>query len=59
MKTLATILQLLALSACFTVYVSTAGEIHLAGMRRAMQTAAGMLSQVMPVAPANLTADVI
>jgi hypothetical protein len=45
MKTLATLVQLIALTACF-VYVSAIGEIQLTGMRRAMQIAAGSLGQV-------------
>jgi hypothetical protein len=46
MKTLATLVQLIALTACFAVYVSAIGEIQLTGMRRAMQIAAGSLGQV-------------
>jgi hypothetical protein len=41
MKTASSLIRLLALAACFAVYVAAAGEIHLTGMRRAMQTMAG------------------
>jgi hypothetical protein len=44
MKTLATLVQVIALTACFAAYVSMAGETQLAGMRRAIQIAAGALS---------------
>ena len=42
MKTASQVIQLLTLAACFAVYVAAAGEIHLSGMRRAMQTVAGL-----------------
>jgi hypothetical protein len=45
MKTLATLVQLVALAACFTAYVSADGEVQLTGMRRAMQIAAGSPGQ--------------
>jgi hypothetical protein len=41
MKTLAILVQIAALSACFSAYVSALNEVHLTGMRRAMQTIAG------------------
>ena len=45
MKTLATLVQLTALAACFAAYVSMTGEVQLTGMRRAMQIAAGSSGQ--------------
>jgi len=45
MKTASQVIQLLTLTACFAVYVAAAGEIHLSGMRRAMQTMAGVAGQ--------------
>jgi hypothetical protein len=45
MKTLATLVQLTALAACFAAYVSMSGEVQLTGMRRAMQIAGGALGQ--------------
>ena len=41
MKTASSLVQLITLTACFTVYVAACGEIHLTGMRRAMQTMTG------------------
>ena len=41
MKTASSLVQIITLIACFTVYVAACGEIHLAGMRRAMQTMTG------------------
>jgi hypothetical protein len=40
MKTLATLVQIAALSACFATYAIAAGSIEMPGMRRAMQTIA-------------------
>ena len=45
MKTASSLIQLITLAACFAVYVGAAGEIHLTGMRRAMQTMAGPAGQ--------------
>ena len=45
MKTASSLIQLLTLAACFAVYVGAAGDIHLTGMRRAMQTMAGPAGQ--------------
>ena len=45
MKTASSLIQLLTLAACFAVYVAAAGEIHLTGMRRAMQTMTGPAGQ--------------
>ena len=41
MKSASALTQLITLAACFTVYVAACGEIHLTGMRRAMQTITG------------------
>ena len=41
MKTASSLVQVITLAACFTVYVAACGEIHLTGMRRAMQTMTG------------------
>ena len=53
MKTAYQLIQLATLATCFAVYVAAAGEIHLTGMRRAMQTIAGAAGQnvVMEVGP--------
>lgn len=49
MKTASTLIQVIALGACFAV--STSGQFKMAGVRRAMQTMAS--SQVtLPVGPA-------
>ena len=45
MKTAYQLIQLATLAMCFAVYVAAAGEIHLTGMRRAMQTMAGSAGQ--------------
>jgi hypothetical protein len=52
MKMLTTLVQITALSACFTAYVAVAGEIHLTGMRRAIQIAAGTTAQATMPLPA-------
>jgi hypothetical protein len=44
MNTFRTLVQAAALTACFAAYVATSGEVHLTGLRRAMQTAAGTLN---------------
>jgi hypothetical protein len=41
MKTVSTLLQLLALSACFATHFHTTGEFQMPGVRRAIQTMAG------------------
>jgi hypothetical protein len=51
-KTLIALIQLAALSACFAAYVSATGDVHLAGMRRAMQTVAREASPIAIPAPA-------
>jgi hypothetical protein len=51
MKTASTLLQILALSACFAIQVAAPGEFRMPGVRRAMQTMAGTTSQ--PVFPAQ------
>jgi hypothetical protein len=59
MKTLATLIQLVALAACFAAYVSADGEVQLTGMRRAMQIAAGSSGQAtvtIQAAPVEATA---
>ena len=38
MKTLSTLLQLLALAACLAANLQSSGEFHMPGMRRALQT---------------------
>jgi hypothetical protein len=52
MKTASSLIQLLTLAACFAVYVAADGEIHLTGMRRAMQTMAGPTGQSVVLEPA-------
>lgn len=55
MKTLATFVQITALGACFATHVLAAGDIHLTGMRRAMQIAEGILvRQIPPALPGSL-----
>jgi hypothetical protein len=41
MKTASTLLQLLTLSACLATQFHVAGDFHMPGVRRAMQTMAG------------------
>ncbi len=38
MKTVSTLLQLLALSACLAVHLAGTGEVRMTGVRRALQT---------------------
>jgi hypothetical protein len=38
MKTASTLIQILALSACFTIYLSGTGGVQMTGVRRALQT---------------------
>jgi hypothetical protein len=38
MKTTSTLLQILALSACFAVHLAGTGEVRMTGVRRALQT---------------------
>jgi hypothetical protein len=45
MKTASTLLQILALGACFAMQVAAPGEFRMPGVRRAMQTMAGTASQ--------------
>jgi hypothetical protein len=45
MKTASTLLQILALGACFAMQVAAPGEFRMPGARRAMQTIAGTASQ--------------
>ena len=49
MKTAYQLIQLATLATCFAVYVAAAGEIHLTGMRRAMQTMAGAAGQSLAI----------
>ena len=49
MKTASTLLQILALAACFAMQVAAPGEFRMPGVRRAMQTMAGPANQ--PVFP--------
>ena len=54
MKAASTLVQIITLTACFTVYVAACGEIHLTGMRRAMQTMTGpAVHSVMTLEPAR------
>jgi hypothetical protein len=38
MKTASTLLQILALGACFAVHLAGTGEVRMTGVRRALQT---------------------
>ncbi|GLS34355.1 hypothetical protein SAMN04488498_1588 [Mesorhizobium albiziae] len=56
MKTASTLLQILALAACFTIYLSGNGGAQLTGVRRAMQTMAVSVNQPATPAPSDAVA---
>jgi len=57
MKTAYQLIQLATLATCFAVYVAATGEIHLTGMRRAMQTMAGGAGQNVVIEAMRMEAE--
>lgn len=58
MKTASTLIQIIALSACFAVYASGTGAIS-SGVRRAMQTMASNQISIVIEAPAAESANFV